>query len=147
MTHELYREQSSNPKWNAQRNLMGRTHYVDDTTLRFHKSRVISARPTCNGLLFAIVTSDALNYENTKRGFRYAIFDLFGTVVARAELEQATRTSQQATKAMYAALDAIDPHSVTMAAIDRAEKYHAQEMAELRKATHEATERAKPTAA
>lgn len=35
---ELYREQGNNPKYHAQRNLQGRTHYVDDDTLRFHKA-------------------------------------------------------------------------------------------------------------
>ncbi|KAH2035914.1 hypothetical protein KXW51_006159, partial [Aspergillus fumigatus] len=75
----LFRTESHDPKTNAQRNLCGRTHYVDDDNLRFHKSRVISARVVDNGLLFAIVTSDALDFENRKRGFRYVIFDVFGT--------------------------------------------------------------------
>ncbi len=35
----LYRSESNNPKWNAQSNLSGRTHYVDEDTLRWHKSR------------------------------------------------------------------------------------------------------------
>jgi hypothetical protein len=64
---QMYRNQASDPKSNAQRNLAGRTHYVDDDTLRFHKSRVISARHVDQGLLFAIVTSDALDMNNTRR--------------------------------------------------------------------------------
>lgn len=128
----LYRNESSHPKANAQRNLCGRTHYVDDDTLRFHKSRIISARHTDNGLLFAIVTSDALDYENRRRGFRYVIFDLFGNTLDRPKLEDAYRKSEQATKAMWDSLNAIDAKAVTLAAIDREEKQYLEEMARLR---------------
>lgn len=115
----LYRNESSDPKTNAQRNLVGRTHYVDDDTLRFHKSRVISARHSDEGLLFAIVTSDSLNYEGTRRGFRFVIFDVFGTVLERTETENAFRTSDKATKAMWVALNAIDAVWTTRDAIAR----------------------------
>jgi hypothetical protein len=128
----LYRSESSNPKWNAQRNLCGRTHYVDDETLHWHKSRVLSSRCTDNGLLFAIVTSDALDMNNTKRGFRFVIFDVFGTVLERPNLEGAFRTAAQATKAMWAALNAIDAHKVTQVGAENAEKHFKQEMDELR---------------
>jgi hypothetical protein len=132
---DRYREQSSNPLWNAQRNLCGRTHYVDDDTLRFHKSRVISARHTDNGLLFAIVTSDAKDYENKTRGFRYVIFDIFGFVVernpAKVELEW-FKSSQKATKAMWEALNRLDAYAITRDAIDRTERHQAQEIARLR---------------
>ena len=128
----LYRSESSNPKWNAQRNLSGRTHYVDDDTLRFHKSRVLSSRNTDQGLLFAIVTSDALDMHNTKRGYRYAIFDLFGNVLDRPKLEDAFRTSQKATDAMWDALNKTDAVAVTLKAMERHEKQFADEMKELR---------------
>ena len=124
----LYRNESSDPKNNAQRNLCGRTHYVDDDTLHFHKSRVISARHTDGGLLFAIVTSDALDMNNSRRGFRYVIFDLFGTVLSRCNLEHATRTSEQATKAMWSAINAMDAVQLTRAAIEREEKNHKIEL-------------------
>ena len=125
----LYRQESGYPKVNAQVNLAGRTHYVDDDTLRFHKSRVISARHTDNGLLFYLVTSDALDYQNTTRGFRYVIFDLFGTVLERTEREQAYRTSAQATKAMWRVLNDVDAVAVTRAAIEQARENYASELA------------------
>lgn len=117
MITRLYRDESSYAKVNAQANLAGRTHYVDDNILRFHKSRVLVCKITDGGLLLAIVTSDAIDYQNTKRGFRYAIFDVFGTVVERTKLEDAYRTRAQATKAMWAAVNAIDAKAVTLAAI------------------------------
>jgi|SRR6185369_2093926 hypothetical protein len=129
---QLYSNQSSDPKGNAQRNLCGRTHYVDDDTLRFHKSRVISARHTDGGLLFAIVTSDAKDMHNTQRGFRYAIFDLFGNCVER-KTDQWFRRSEQAVKAMWSALNGMDAAQITRDAIERAETQHMDEMERLRK--------------
>lgn len=136
---DLYQNRSSYPKVNAQENLKGKTHYVDDNTLRGFRSRIISARATDNGLLFAIVTSDSLNYEHTKRGFRFVIFDLFGNVLRREPRGHDNqlclsgyRTSAQATKAMWAALNEIDAHAVTLAAIERAKRNHDMEMNLLR---------------
>jgi hypothetical protein len=125
---QLYQNHSSDPKTNAQRNLCGRTHYVDDDTLRYHKSRVISSRHTDNGLLFAIITSDALDYQNHKRGFRYVIFDLFGHIIARPKLEEAFRTSERATKAMWFALNSFDAVAITRGAIKNASEFHSREM-------------------
>lgn len=127
----LYRNESSDPKANAQRNLCGRTHYVDDDTLRFHKSRVISARHTDGGLLFAIVTSDQLDYAGTKRGFRFVIFDVFGTVLERTEMEAAYRTSAKATKEMWALVNSIDAVAHTTKAIEKARADYAREMDQL----------------
>jgi hypothetical protein len=128
----LYRNESSDAKTNAQRNLCGRTHYVDDDTLRWHKSRVISTRCTDGGLLFTIITSDALDMNNTRRGFRYVIFDIFGNTIARPDLEHAFSTSAKAEKAMWAELNKIDAVDVTINAIADAEEYHAKEMQRMR---------------
>ena len=124
----LFRNEASDPLMNAQRNLSGRTHYVDDDTLRFHKSRVISTRHTDGGLLFAIVTSDALNYENTKRGYRYVIFDVFGTVISRCTLEDAWSKRDKCERAMWAALEAIDAKAHTIDAVSKARTSYAAEM-------------------
>jgi hypothetical protein len=127
----LYRNESSDPKTNAQRNLQGRTHFVDDDTLRFHKSRVISARHTDNGLLFAVVTSDAKDMNNHERGFRFTIFDVFGNRIYRKS-DQWFRKSDQAVKAMWSALNEMDAIEITRKAIERAERRHAMEMDSLR---------------
>jgi hypothetical protein len=92
----------------------------------------MSAHVTDGGLLFAIVTSDALDMNNTRRGFRFVVFDLFGHVLARTEREAAYRTSDKARKVMRAALNAIDAKAVTLKAIEAAEADHAREMAALR---------------
>lgn len=130
----LYREESSYPKPNAQRNLSGRTHYVDDDTLRYHKSRILSTHVCDGGLLFALVESCAMDMNNTKRGVRYVIFDVFGNTIERPKLDECYRTRQQATKAMWRVLNGLDGKQITLDAIASAERYHTMEMDRLRKA-------------
>lgn len=129
----LYRTESCDPKINAQRNLMGRTHFVDDDTLRFHRSRVLETHTMDDGLLFAIVHSDSLDWNHTTRGFRFTIFDVFGTVVASMDLKDAYSTRKAAVSAMWDTSNKLDAVGLTLGAIRRAEHCHAQEMAELRK--------------
>ena len=90
---------SGDPKGNAQRNLSGLTHYVDDNTLRWHHSRIVSTAHLHGGLLFRVTCSDALDMNNTKRGFRSVVFDVFGTVISRPDLEHTHKTSDKAIKA------------------------------------------------
>jgi hypothetical protein len=129
---QIYQNKSSYPKPNAQENLIGRTHYVNDDTLRFHHSRILSSHVLFEGLLFAIITSDAMDYENKTRGFRYVIFDLFGTVIDRPKLEEMFKTRNQASKAMWAMVNTLDAKAITLAGIENAEKWHKIEMYELR---------------
>ena len=129
---ELYKNKSSNPARDAQQNLMGRTHYADPDTLRFHKSRVLESHVTDGGLIYAIVESCAADYENTRRIFRPVIFDLFGNVIERPKLDEGFKTRRQAVKAMWAYLNSLDAKQITMEAIERTERNHAREMAELR---------------
>lgn len=119
------------PKAHAQRNLIGRTHYVDDESLRFHKSRILSSHVVDKGLLFAIVESVGLDWDNTKRGVRYVVFNVFGHVVSRVDLESCWRTRQQATKAMWKWLDSVDAKALTREAIERVARRHCDEMSEL----------------
>ena len=127
----LYQDHSGYAKINAQRNLQGRTHYVDDDTLRCFRSRIDYAGHHAGGLLFAIVTRDSLDHEHKTRGSRYVIFDLFGTVIERTKMEEAFRTNAQARKAMYAALDKLDTEAITREGIEQANRHHAREMEQI----------------
>lgn len=97
-TFDLFDDKHSDPKFDAQRNLCGKTHFVDDETLRWHKSRVLSTRVLAEGLLFKLTTSDSLDWNNTKRGVRVHVFDCFGTHVVGPDLENAKATRAQAEK-------------------------------------------------
>jgi len=104
---------SCDPKYNAQRNLEGRTHYADDGTLKFFKARILSARHDADGLLFYIIESTPGISDNPKKTKRAVVFDVFGTVVnERASSTGGTwyATSDQAhkdAKAFIASFDAI----------------------------------------
>lgn len=117
--NDLFREECSDPTTNAQRNLMTRSHYVDPDTLRFHKLRVLSSHVVDNGLLFAIVTSNAADYQNTRRTFRYVIFNIFGTIIDRQDIDKGYSSRKQATQHMWAALSCIDAKADTLAEIAR----------------------------
>ena len=84
----------------AQDQLTGRTHYVDDSTLRYFHARVIGAHDDANGLLFWIVESGAKDPGNYARGFRPVVFDIFGEVVFRLDLADMVKTSDKA-RALY----------------------------------------------
>jgi hypothetical protein len=128
----LYENKSSNPKWNAQANLEGRTHYVDDDTLRFHKARILSTAITDGGLLFALVESYAVDPDNRQRAFRPVIFDVFGNVVVRLKIEDGYKTSKQAITAMWDALNAISAIETTEKGVDRYLRDCAREVEYLR---------------
>jgi hypothetical protein len=129
---ELFSEKSSHTKYNAQRNLQGRTHYVDDDTLRFHKSRILSTHVGSNGLIFAIIESYAADYKNTRRLFRPVVFDIFGTVLSRVELDQGHKYKQAARSHLTEILNSIDAKDHTLKAIDKQQKYYIDECERMR---------------
>jgi hypothetical protein len=131
-SYRFFRNESCYPKNEAQRNLSGITHYVDNDTLHFHHSRILSAHVAYDGLLFAIVESVSLDMHNTKRGYRPVVFDIFGTIIGRCDLEHTYRTSKQALKAMWDTVNAIEPKAHTLKAIDQYEQSCAREIADLR---------------
>lgn len=94
----LYRCESCDPTYDAQRNLQGRTHYADPETLRFHKGRIKAAHADADGLLYLMLTSDAADPENRRRVSRVVCFDIFGTVLFRDSLDDAASTSEGARK-------------------------------------------------
>ena len=97
-----YDDRESSPKACAQSALMGRTHYVDPATLRFHKARITSAQPIAMGAFFVIVESCAMDFQNQRRTFRAVCFDIFGTVVYRPDLDESSTSTAAATTAFYA---------------------------------------------
>ncbi len=129
---ELYEDKSGSATRNAQLNLMGRSHYVEPDTLRFHKSKVLKTVVTDNGLLLALVESYAADYEGTERRFRGVIFDICGNALFRPGLMDGSRTRRAAEKEMWTALNGLDAVSLTLQAIDKAAFYHTQETERMR---------------
>ena len=96
-----YTDESSNPKRNAQRNLWGKTHYCDDDTLRYFRSRILSAFNIGDDH-FAIIEACSGDYENKTRIKRGVIFDATGQVIYRPGIEESFKTSEKARKALWA---------------------------------------------
>jgi hypothetical protein len=92
----LFECKSCDPKYNAQRNLEGRSYFVADENLRFHKSKVLSSCAFAGGLLFKVTESSSLDWHNMKRGVRVHVFDIFGTYVWGPDLENAKPRREQA---------------------------------------------------
>ena len=88
-------------KANAQAMLEGRTHYVDDSTMRYFNSRITLAQPSTFGMFYLITESISPDGQNGKRGFRTILFDINGRVVYGPSLENLENTSTKAEKAFY----------------------------------------------
>jgi hypothetical protein len=99
---KLYKNEWTIPKINAQENLQGRTYYVEPSTLRFFNSRILSALPVSNGAFYKIIESVSLDHNNTKRGFRAVLFDIFGTVVYRPDFAECFANKEKANKGFFA---------------------------------------------
>ena len=120
MTYYLYEKKTySSAKHDAQLNLEGRTHYVDDKTLRYFHARITQSGVAFDGLLYWIIESVALDPDNTRRGFRPVMFDIFGNILARVSLEQAYKTSDQAYKALKESLASLDIKTQTLDGLER----------------------------
>lgn len=89
------------PTLKAQESLEGRTHYVEAGTLRYHKARILSALPVSNGAFYKIIESTALDYENTRRGYRAVVFDIYGSTIYCPDLDNCFKTKEKADKAFF----------------------------------------------
>ena len=77
----LFSHKSYKPLTNAQLNLSGKTHYVDDSTLRFFRSRVLDSFEVHEGLFFVIRESVSADWNHSARVHRLVMFDLKGKCV------------------------------------------------------------------
>ena len=112
-----------NEKDLAQRALAGRTHYADDSTLRFFSARINQTRQDDNGLWFAL--RESLEMPGKGRVHRWCIFDIFG----RCERTEERSTGAAADKLFSALRDGIEWEARTMDELERRSK-HAIEDAE-----------------
>jgi hypothetical protein len=104
----LFRNRYSAPLNRARDCLAGLTHYVDEGTMRYFRSRVSSSGVSCSGLLFYIVESCSLDPDHKTRGFRGVVFDVFGETVYRPDLDHCRKTSEAARRDMYAFINGFD---------------------------------------
>ena len=111
-THTEYNDYTAR----AQRELQGRTHYVDPDTMRHFRSRVLYAAAFQQGTLFGLVESVSLDMHHTKRGFRHVIFGLDGEVLTRTTLEECVASKRKALANLYAAAGELNGKRLARAA-------------------------------
>lgn len=107
------------PTQRAQSALDGLTFYVTPSSLRFHHSRIIGARPVLDGAFFLILETVAKDFQNTQRGTRAVLFDLLGNTVYHPRLEETRRTRERALRDYEAWLGKFDPTEHYRDAIQR----------------------------
>lgn len=67
--------------YDAQRNLNGRTHYVNADTLKYFKSHILRAQSSKNGLYYIIQESLPHPDFDMQRIRRNVVFNVFGAVI------------------------------------------------------------------
>lgn len=122
MNRSKFRQESYNDKYNAQANLRGRSHFCDDDTLRFFSGRILSAYDHADGRLFVVVHSQRRGFEDYRREFGFAIFDLSGKVISSSA--DKFKTAATARKNCAKALEEIDAHQATLDAIDHVRRWN-----------------------
>lgn len=80
-----FRCESCYAEHDAPRNLSGRTHYADEDTLRYFKSRMLNAGMSEDGLLYWMVESVGSRPDHGGWNRRAIVFDVFGTVLNERE--------------------------------------------------------------
>jgi hypothetical protein len=117
---ELFRERSGMPLNQAQRNLQGRTHYVDDATLKSFGAKVHTTHVMDDGLIFGMVESlqKGFNPEDG-RVWRPVFFDLFGNIVARPPIEDSFDNIKQAQAEFWKLADTLDAQALTIEGVEK----------------------------
>ena len=106
------------PKADAQHNLRGRTFYVDDDTLKYFKARILNSAPACDGLVYWIIESYAVDYANINRAFRPVVFNILGDIVYRVNIDDGFKTEKAARLALDVFLDSFDAVKQTQQALE-----------------------------
>ena len=82
-----FQSQSGYPLADAQRNLSGKTHYVDDDTLRGFRAKITDAGIAHGGLTYWIIESVRSKPSDIPGGhFRFVAFDVDGSVLTTRDV-------------------------------------------------------------
>lgn len=106
---QLYSRRQNDSICDAQENLDGRTYYVEPGTLRYHHSRIVGGGVHLCGAAYRVLEVTALDYDNSRRGYRAVLFDLTGRTIYHPKLEECHRTKEQAIRAFWVWFETFDP--------------------------------------
>lgn len=112
---QLFKERSGMPLNQAQRNLEGRTHYVDDSTLKSFVAKIHSCNIMDDGLILGMVESCQKGPRaEDGRVFRPVFFDVFGNTVYRPDLDDSFDSQKQAMSDFWKQAAEIDAIKATV---------------------------------
>jgi hypothetical protein len=134
-----YRCESAYPEIDAQRNLDGRTHYVDPETLRYFRSKILHAEHVARGMLYVVVESRGIDAKDGRRGMRVVVFNLAGNVVHHSRAAHWFRSTRAARRAIPGILEEIDARGVNLASLEELERWSVDEIERARRAIDERT--------
>lgn len=117
---------SASEKDLAQRALSGRTHYADDSTLKFFGARINETHQDDNGLWFAL--RESVQPPHSARVHRWCIFDIFG----QCDRTEERSTGAGADKLLPALIASKDWEAHTRAGLERVAAQKEREAAEIR---------------
>ena len=122
----LYRHESTDATRNAQRNLDGRTHYVDASTLTYFSAKLIDSGDAYDGMAFYLIESYRVPGEKTRR-FRPVVFDLTGRVIVTREAADGFASARAARRNLEHVLASLGPRILeeTRKGIDELETRYA----------------------
>lgn len=130
----LYTNRRNDATCDAQENLEGRSHYVEPATLRYHHSRIVGGGVHLCGAAYRVLEVTALDYDNSRRGYRAVLFDLTGRTIYHPKLEQCHRTKEQAMRAFWAWFETFDPLEYYRDRINEQTRQLTQEVEQLKTA-------------
>lgn len=116
---KLFSDRVGLPLNQAQRNLEGRTHYVDDKTLASFVAKIHGVHVLEEGLLLGIIESVQKGPSAASgRVYRPVFFDVFGNEVARPSLEDSAPDLKKANAMFWQMADDIDIVESTLEGIE-----------------------------
>ena len=100
-----FKEYSANHKRNAQANLSGLSHYVDNETLKFFNARVVESKVSYCGLYFILIETKSADYENKTRCKRATVFNIMGKILHQTECKSTNNKNHKIISEAYEFID------------------------------------------
>jgi hypothetical protein len=117
---ELFHQRSGLPLNQAQRNLEGRTEYVNDSSLKAFVATIHSVYVLNEGLVLGFVESVQKGpSKESGRVYRPVFFDIFGNIIYRTELEDSYETLSKAQVEFFNKAEDIDAVASTLEGIEK----------------------------
>lgn len=135
---ELFQERSGFPLNQAQRNLDGRNHYVDESTLRSFVSKIHNVYVMEDGLILGMVESvQAGPNADSGRVYRPVFFDVFGGIIHRPSIEESAKTIKKAQAEFWQQAEEIDAVEATLDGLKAKQGQIEQELDGIKKLVRE----------